>query len=46
MASAGDPRSAIVAAEVAVTEEDYQAALDALHEAKSRVMRCREGSDE
>ena len=46
MSSTDDPRGAIVAAEIAVCDEDYERALDALHEAKSRVMRRREEDHE
>jgi len=46
MSSTDDPRGAIVAAEIAVAEGEYQTALDALHEAKSRVMRRREEGQE
>jgi hypothetical protein len=45
MPSDEDPRGAIVAAEVAVSEGELQVALDALHEAKSRVMRRRQEVD-
>jgi len=45
MSSKADPRGAILAAEIAVAEGDYDTALDALHEAKSRVMREREEGD-
>jgi len=39
MTDSDDPRGAIVAAEIAVAEDDLEVALDALHEAKSRVMK-------
>ena len=38
-----DPRGACVAAEVAVTEEEYEVAEDALLEALSRVRMHKEG---
>jgi hypothetical protein len=37
-----DPKDAIRAAEIAVAEDNLDVALDALHEAKSRVLKLRQ----
>jgi len=45
MSSDDDPRGAIRAAEIAVADGDLETALDALHEAKSRVLKQRNGME-
>ena len=50
MAASENPRGAIQAAEIAVAEEEYESAEDALLEALSRVRKAKsdelEGSDD